>query len=527
MTNTKSGPSAIRHNGLPLLAAAIILLWAAGLAGAAEQRPNVIVLLADDLGWGDIGCYGGPVKTPTLDSLAANGVRFTDFHSGCAVCSPSRATLMTGRHHIRTGVYHVINTEHKMHFMEREVTLAEVLKDNGYATVHLGKWHLGFPSKFHDKPTPTQHGFDYWFVSLSGSSPRRNPTNMIRNGEPAGLIEGDSCQIVVDEAISWLDNERNPDAPFFLNIWFDEPHTPIIAPDEIVSQYGALNDPSAIYSATIDNTDRAIARLVANLEKMGALKNTLIVYSSDNGSYRTDRGGPYRGTKGFNSEGGIRVPGIFYWPDGIRRGHVESEAAGLVDLLPTVCGLLRIDKPEGVFLDGSDLSPLLTNRGGEFARQQPLFWLLPTTEFIEPSLSIRENQYALIAYRDFEVPRENERMAELLERIDKLMPTPTSEELGFFSLRKRTFNDRFSNKEAEKLRVEYLQLNGFKEQWIPTIKSGSYTRYALYDLDKDPRQRTDVSAQFPEIAARLKKQMDEITASLMAEGPDWHLPETN
>jgi hypothetical protein len=118
-------------------------------------------------------------------------------------------------------------------------------------------------------------------------------------------------------------------------------------------------------------------------------------------------------------------------------------------------------------------------------------------------------------------------MAVLLDRIDKLIPTPTSEELGFFSLRKRTFNDKFANKEAEKLRVEYLQLNGFKEHWIPTIKSGSYTRYALYDLDKDPGQQTDVSAQFPEIAARLKKQMDEFTASLMADGPDWHLHGTN
>ncbi|MHC4539758.1 MAG: sulfatase-like hydrolase/transferase, partial [Planctomycetota bacterium] len=206
---------------------------------AGSRRPNIVVLLADDLGYQDIGCYGGPVKTPVLDSLAAKGVRFTDFYSGCAVCSPSRATLLTGRHHIRTGIYSWISDHHQnSHLLEREVTLPEILKSQGYATAHFGKWHLGLPTRERNKPTPSQHGFDYWFATGNNASPsHKNPVNFIRNGKPVGKIEGYACRIVVDEAISWLDEERKADKPFFLNIWFHEPHAPIAAPDEIVSQH--------------------------------------------------------------------------------------------------------------------------------------------------------------------------------------------------------------------------------------------------------------------------------------------------
>jgi len=253
--------------------AAMLLLLAGGASGTAEerevasqsteQRPNVVMLLADDLGYKDIGCDGGPVKTPALDGLAANGVRFTDFYSGAAVCSPSRAVMLTGRHHIRAGIYSVlIFDQENAHLLERKVTLAEVLKSHGYSTAHFGKWHLGLPNRVKPhKPAPTAHGFNYWFGMASGANPsHKDPTNFLCGGEPVGPMKGYSCQIVVDEAISWLDEERDPDEPFFLNLWFHEPHANIAAPDEIVSQYGALDDPAAVYSGTIDNTDRALAR---------------------------------------------------------------------------------------------------------------------------------------------------------------------------------------------------------------------------------------------------------------------------
>ncbi len=490
--------------------------------GKGGKPPNIVVLLTDDLGYRDIGCYGGPARTPALDRLAAGGVRFTDFHSGCAVCSPSRATLLTGRHHIRAGVYHVISDrDHNSHLLEREVTLAEVLKRHGYATAHIGKWHMGLPTAGRDKPMPAKHGFDYWFGTGNLVYPsHKDPVNFVRNGTPLGKIEGYACQIVVDGAISWLEERRDPDAPFFLNISFHEPHAPIAAPNKIVSQYGDLRDPAAIYSGTIDNTDRAIGRLLAKLEEIDSLENTLIVYASDNGSYRTDRVGNLRGSKGSNFEGGIRVPGIFFWPGTIATGRVSSEPAGTVDLLPTVCGLLGIDKPEGVHLDGSDLSPLLMNRAGGFSRHQPLFFLLPTSD---PAATVREGRFALVAYRDYELPKNIEAMKDLIGQVEEILRRDNSPELGDGSLWSKMFNTRFADREAERLRIEFLGHNRFQEAWIPKIKAGGYRKFELYDLENDLAQRTDVADKHPIVLERLRKQLIDITASVMADGPDWHL----
>ena len=316
------------------------LIFFAGSYLVAQTPPNVVILLADDLGYQDVGCYGGPVKTPAIDQLAKDGVRFTDFYSGCAVCSPSRATLLTGRHHIRTGVYSWIHDEgQNSHLLLRERTIAEILKDRGYSTAHVGKWHLGLPTQNRSKPTPSHHGFDYWFTTWNNASPsHKNPNNFIRNGQAVGPLEGYSCQLVADEAIDWLDNHRHPKAPFFLNLWFHEPHAPIAAPDKIVSTYGELKDRAAVYSGTIDNTDRAISRVVEKLNQMGVRENTLIIYASDNGSYRDDRVGNLKGRKGSNWDGGIRVPGIFSWPAVIKKNRVLKDPAGLVDVLPTFAG---------------------------------------------------------------------------------------------------------------------------------------------------------------------------------------------
>ena len=452
--------------------ALLIALVVAAVPLTAAETPNVVILLADDLGYQDIGCYDGPVKTPAIDGLAAKGTRFTDFYSGCAVCSPSRATLLTGRHHIRAGVYSWIHdASQNSHLLQREVTLAEILKSQGYATTHIGKWHLGLPTATRDKPTPDRHGFDYWFATWNNASPsHHNPNNFIRNGEPVGSIEGYSCQIVVDEAIAWLDRrEDTTRQPLFLNIWFHEPHAPIAAPQEIVDQYGDHpDDKAAVYSGTIDNTDRAIARLLKKLAEIDAPEDTLIIYASDNGSYRKDRVGGLRGQKGVNWEGGIRVPGIFYWPGTIEAGAVSSEPAGLVDVLPTICGFLGLEKPTGVHLDGSDLSPILTGKAGEFTRHQPLFWHLQRSR---PIVAMRDGDYSLVADPDYQLSTSNM----------------------------------------------------FQEAWIPAIKQGGYRNFQLFNLKTDPNQTTDIAADYPDRLQRMKEQMLEINASIMADGHDWHL----
>lgn len=447
----------------------LFCLFSAGVL-LAEDRPNVVMLLADDLGWADLGCYDGPVKTPNLDSLAKEGTRFTNFYSGCAVCSPSRATLLTGRHHIRTGVYSWIHDESQnSHLLKREVTLAEVLKKAGYSTAHVGKWHLGLPTEERDKPTPDQHGFDHWFATWNNAEPsHKNPETFIRNGEEVGKLEGYSCQIVVDEAITWLDDHRDKGAPFFLNVWFHEPHAPIAAPDEIVSEYGELKEKGAIYSGTIDNTDRAVGRLLAKLQEVAPAENTLIIYGSDNGSYLQDRVGGLRGKKGNNWDGGIRVPGIFYWPGTVQSGLVTDESGGLVDVLPTVCGLLGLEAPADVHLDGSDLSPILRGKPEAFSRHQPMFWHLQKSR---PMVAMRDGNYSLVADPDYELSTSNM----------------------------------------------------FQESWIPTIKAGGYTNFQLFNLVNDPNQTIDLAGKKPEVVEALKKKLLQINASIMTDGEDWHL----
>ena len=437
---------------------------------AAQNQPNLVILLADDLGYQDVGCYGGPVQTPAIDQLAKEGVKFSDFYSGCAVCSPSRATLLTGRHHIRTGVYSWISDEaQKSHLLLRELTIAEMLKDQGYSTAHVGKWHLGLPTKNRPKPTPSHHGFDYWFTTWNNASPsHKNPNNFIRNGQPVGALKGYSCQLVVDEAIEWLDNHRHPKAPFFLNIWFHEPHAPIAAPNEIVSTYGELNNKAAIYSGTIDNTDRAIQRVVNKLDAMGIREDTLIIYASDNGSYLEGRTGNLRGKKGSNWDGGIRVPGIFCWPRVIQKNLTLKEPAGLVDIFPTICGLLNLEMPKDRAIDGSDLSALLMGNQDGFKRHQPLFWHLQKSR---PIVAIRDGDFSLVADPDYELSKSNM----------------------------------------------------FQESWIPIIKSGGYRNFQLFDLSRDPGQTHNLSSQNPELFRKLKTKLLKINQSIMAGGSDWHL----
>ena len=503
----------------PILTILFALLLVCPVFGK-DKQPNVVTLLVDDLGYRDIGCYGGPVNTPVLDTLATEGVRFTDFHSGAPVCSPSRATFLTGRNHIRAGVYSVLSEQrHRMHLLRSEKTLAEVLKDEGYGTAHFGKWHLGMPINNRDNPTPTEHGFDYWFGLVNGAHPsHKDPTNFLRNGKPVGPMKGYSCQIVVDEAIDWIDKKRDADAPFFINIWFNEPHAVIAAPDEIVSEYGALNDQAAIYNGTIDNTDRAIGRLIAKLERLGQLDNTIIHYSSDNGSYRQERSGELRGKKGSHHEGGHRVPGIFYWKAKIPGGRVEDEPAGAVDLLPTICGLLGIEKPKGVFLDGSDLTPLLTGTGS-FERHQPLFWMNGST------MALRMGNHTLLAPSTARLPFDNTKANRLLQQTELALGDDLQKELGGLNLRSRMFNGRFANPKANRLRDEFRSLFYFNEALIPLMKKGGVNRVQLYDLANDISQEQDIASENPEIVARMKKQANQLYKSVMADGPEYVTPE--
>ena len=490
-------------------------------SAAKKKRANVLLLMSDDLGIKDIGAYGGIVKTPNIDRLASEGVKFAEFHSGAVVCSPSRATFLTGRQHLRTGVYTVIqDSVHMMHLLEREVTIAELLKEKSYQTVHLGKWHLGTPFKGIDKPSLNDHGFDYWFATDNNANPsHKDPVNFVRNGKEAGKIEGYACQIIADEAINWFDKEYQKDRPFFINLWFHEPHAPIAAPHKIVSKYGKVNDPAAIYSGTVENTDKAIGRILKKLDSLGELENTIIVYTSDHGSYRSERNGDLRGDKGSNFQGGLRTPGIIYWPKGIKGGQTLSNPAGSVDLLPTLCGLLHIAPPKNVHLDGSNLAPLLTTKG-EFRRKQSLFWHSPTGQ---PNVALRKGNYTLLGYRKLEFKRDQKRINELVNEAKVFIEKDLGRTVSRKEMFSMLYNSKFKNKEAEKIRGEFVRLNQFQESWIPEIKKGSggFRKFELYDLKNDPNQTHDIIDQEPKLFNELKNELIALNNSVLSDAPHW------
>ncbi|MEK6235911.1 MAG: sulfatase-like hydrolase/transferase, partial [Planctomycetales bacterium] len=230
-----------------ILVAAFVASWATP-ASQVEAKPNIVVILCDDLGYGDLACYGHPhIKTPNLDRMAKDGVRLTDFYSTAPVCSPSRVGLLTGRSPNRAGVYDWIPASGnaakgrgRVHMRRSETTIPALLKDAGYATCVSGKWHCNAAFNSPKQPQPSDFGFDHWFATQNNAAPSHaNPRNFVRNGKPVGPLQGYSCQIVVDEAIGWLEGHlrNNPRQPFFLYVPFHEPHEPVASPPELVAHY--------------------------------------------------------------------------------------------------------------------------------------------------------------------------------------------------------------------------------------------------------------------------------------------------
>ncbi|MEZ6065376.1 MAG: sulfatase-like hydrolase/transferase [Planctomycetaceae bacterium] len=363
----------------------MLLLFAAGGATEAAERPSFLVILCDDLGYGDLGCFGHPaIKTPHLDQLAAEGLRLTDCYSAAPICSPSRAGLLTGRTPSRSGVYSWIASGNPMQLPASERTIAALLREAGYDTCHVGKWHLNghFNSPRHLQPG--DHGFDHWFSTQNNAAPsHENPTNFVRNGEKVGPLTGYSCQVVADEAINWLKGRRGSDAPFFQFVCFHEPHEPIASPPELVAHYpDAVKQGEALYYANVENMDAAVGRLLAALDELHLSEGSLVIFTSDNGPETLDRyagawrshgsPGPLRGMKLHLYDGGIRVPGIVRWPGRVKAGQASNVPVASLDFLPTFCELAGVDVPTDKPLDGTSLAGFL--RGEELRRERPLFW---------------------------------------------------------------------------------------------------------------------------------------------------------
>lgn len=363
-----------------LLVLMLVVSWSA--AEAAAATPNVVVFLADDLGWGDLECYGhARIKTPHLNQFAKEGLRLTQCYSACSVCSPSRSAILTGRTPYRNGVWRWIPEGSQYHLRTSEIVLPKLLQERGYDTCHVGKWHLNGKFNSDEQPQPDDHGYDHWLATQNNAAPNHvNPANYVRNGEPAGKLEGASSGIAVDEAVRWLTGRADQDRPFFLTVWTHEPHLPIESLPEHMAPYADLMDPDLRqHHGNVTQLDHAFGKLMAALDANGWRDNTLVFFTSDNGpegdgETKRTRGstGGLRGRKRHSHEGGIRVPGLVRWPGQITPGTESSQPVIGSDIFTTVCDIVGIPLPTDRTIDGASLRPLFANQ--TIVRTQPLYW---------------------------------------------------------------------------------------------------------------------------------------------------------
>ena len=386
-----------------ILAAAVLM---AARGAYAETRPNVILVMADDMGWAQTGYYGHPVmKTPNLDDMARSGLRMDRFYAGAPSCTPTRASVMTGRTNDRTGAFrvgHAINKQEKM--------LSTAFRDAGYSTAHFGKWHLnqarakGHPLPADDPHSPGQLGFDYWLSTASGFdrfSIEGGGFELSRNGA-VERFRGDGSEVVVDEALKYISMQVAEKKPVFVVIWYSAPHGPWEASEEDIKPFlGVVDRTSAHMLGEIVAIDRSIGRLRQGLKDLGIAENTLVWFTSDNGGtpnidypsncsagldpdltseesvelgcyrgVRPDSSGHLRGFKKDFYEGGLRVPTIVEWPAGIEP-RVSNFPAGTVDMFPTLIDVAELS-PDSIneVHDGISLAPVFESEPPR--RDQPL-----------------------------------------------------------------------------------------------------------------------------------------------------------
>ena len=368
-------------------------------AYAAEltHRPNIILCMTDDQGWGDVS-YNGlkHIQTPNLDAMAAAGLRFDRFYSAHPSCSPTRASVMTGRHPFRDGTFWP-----GMPLRKQEMTLAQAVKRAGYATGHFGKWHLsgGQPGMGRALPAsdplhPGNFGFDEWFTVSNWFD---TDWTFSRNGSPV-KVSGDGSDAIVAEALTFIEKKVTTNTPFFTVIWFGSPHIPLAPTAADLAAAGG-----SPYYGEMVGVDRSMGTLRKTLRKLGIADNTMVWFNSDNGAWINEKAAPdsngsngiLRGGKGQLWEGGIRVPGIIEWPAHIKTPAITQVPACTSDIYPTIVELLKIDIPNQIQpLDGVSLVPLLD--GKMKVRPSPIgFWTHDQGSLDASPAAWSDNQYKL------------------------------------------------------------------------------------------------------------------------------------
>jgi arylsulfatase A-like enzyme len=431
---------------------------------AANKRPNIILAMADDQGWGDMGYMGHKVlKTPVFDEMAKTGLRFDRFYAAAPVCSPTRASVLTGRHPNRMGCFKWGHT-----LRPQEITVAEALKKAGYTTAHFGKWHLG--SLRADSPVcPGKSGFDEW---ASAPNFYENSPLFSHNGK---VIEtnGESSAVTVDLALKWMAKVK--DKPFLTVIWFGNPHGPHIGTEKYLKMYEGETKAMANFYAEITAMDASMGDLRKGLRKLGVADNTVLWYCSDNGGLKPNSMGGLSGKKGKLLEGGIRVPAIIEWPAVIKKGSINHVPSNTVDIYPTVLELAGVRLPGNQpVLDGVSLADLI--KGELFHRDKPMgFW-----DFPEKGRSRRAR--AMLEALRAEQKTGEQKPAPKEGLIDKIYPL-----------------DDFPGPSA-------WIAGDWKLHRIPA-KNGKQVNYQLFNLAKDMAEKKDLVAVQPERLTRMKTEL--------------------
>ena len=440
-----------------------------GVSLSGVERPNVIMIMSDDQGWGDIGFNGNKeIITPHLDAMAANGVKFNRFYAASPLCSPTRGSCLTGRYPSRYGIL----AAHTAGMRVGEITIAEALKERGYQTGFFGKWHIGWvkPEEVSTRgfySPPSHHGFDMYFATTSavptwdpGITPKGWDKWGSKEGEPwkGGFpyvhdgkevkenIQGDDSRVIMDRVIPFIEQHKKD--KFFATIWFHTPHDPVVAGEKYKKMYAEHSEAKQHYYGCITAMDEQVGRLRAKLRELGIEKNTVVFFCSDNGPARPTvktgaaSSGPFKGHKHQMYEGGVLVPACAEWPGVFKPAGEVSARCATVDFFPTVVKLggFSFSKKKARPIDGVDLFPMISEDVKQ--RTSPLFF----------------------TYR------------RLVENIDGK------------SLIK---GDMKLLREAEE----------------------DNARWRLYDLSKDPYENKDLSSQLPEVLGEMKKELIEIEES--------------
>ena len=443
-----------------------------------SRPPNVIVMMADDLGWGDVGANGGEViQTPNIDALAEQGVRLTDGYVSAAVCSPSRAGLYTGRHQQRHGFeFNIAGRDTETGMSTSERTIADMAREAGYATGLIGKWHLGKQEQHH----PLSRGFDEYYGMLAGASmyidatrggveswpqpnapSSRTDANAIYDGFEAIKVEDYITDVFRDKAVDFI--ERHAGEPFYLMLTPNAPHTPLQATKVYLDRYRHIEDDAKrIYAAMVAAVDDYVGAVTAKLRETGLEENTLFVFLSDNGcaGYVVDScsNGPLRGNKRYYWEGGIRVPFIMKWPAGLPQGREYSQPVISLDLYATVTAAIG---SEAAAQDSVNLLPYLRGQSAG-APHEYLFWRA------KPNIAVRKGNWKLW-------------------KVNKT-------DLSF---------DAVTDTAARRLPMK---------AWPQDSPHGQLT--LLYDLSVDVGERANVAAEHPEVVAELEQALSDWSSSM-------------